>query len=181
MTHFYGDFQVPQVPGNVSMIADGTAYLNVDTQVLNVQAECFPANISNISLGPTGNFSFSASLSSSCRETYSGTLEAGSSAWLGTFAFADLSCVHDINSNAPSINNYTGGYSVAPVAFGFMANGTAASTAFCYGYQRVFNATVKFDLRLGAAVWPLENVTYISDHPLEQFVINGCVPTTFSS
>lgn len=181
MTRLHLYFQVPQVPGNVSLISDGAAYINVETQVLNVQAECHPAKISNVSLEPTGNLSFYASLSSTCSQRYTAIIFTNFTAWRGAFDFASFSCVHDISSTAPSTDNYTlsSFEPVAPVVFGFVANETAVSAAFCYGYQRAYNATVKFDLRLGTAVWPLVNLTYIPGHDLEQFTLNGYVPIDF--
>lgn len=180
MTRFYLNFQVPEVPENVSTISDGTAYINVNTQLLNIQVECIPSKISNITLGPTGNFSFSTSLSSTCRQTFSGTVRPNYSAWLGVFSQADPSCVRVINSSAPSIDQVTLRNGLAPVAIGFMANGTVASAAYCYGYQRVFNSTVQFDFRLGRMVPPLENAVYIPGHALEQYVLNGCARIVFS-
>lgn len=158
--------------------SDGSANVTVDTQVLNIHVQCVPATITPIKQGDNDTWTFGASLSQSCSETFSGQISGGFSGWLGVMAAADLSCVPLINSTAPSAAGLPAPQ--RPIAIGFSANGTAASAAFCYGYQKVFNATASYNLGTGRVNTQLTNVKYIANHPLEQYVMNGCVQISFA-
>lgn len=57
---------------------------------------------------------------------------------------------------------------------GFTANASVPSAAFCFAYQKVYNATVALDVRSRSIDKPA-NLKYIPDHPLESYVVSGCV------
>lgn len=154
--------------------SDGSANVTVDTQVLNIKIQCIPATtITPITQGDNGTWSFTAALSPDCSETFNGEVSGGFSAWIGVMGAANPACVPLINSTAPPAADLPA--TQRPLAVGFSANRTAASTVFCYGYQKVYNATASYNLGTGRVNTELKNLKYIANHLLEQYVLNGCV------
>lgn len=151
--------------------SDGSATVEMDLQVLNIHVACLPAtNVTPVTQGADNSYQFSASLSPSCIETFGGH-SFGYPYWSGSMGTAYPACIPLINSTAPPFVNLT--TPIAPISMGFSVNQTTASAVFCYGYQRVFNATATFDLRLRRVATKLSNLNYVAGHPLEQYVRNG--------
>ncbi|KAF8320307.1 hypothetical protein DL93DRAFT_2073853, partial [Clavulina sp. PMI_390] len=109
-------------------------------------------------------------LSSSCTTTFNGTVSTNFTSWQGLMAAADPSCINGINPNVSTptnlpVENY-------PFIIGFSANRTAASAAFCYATQDVWNGLVAFDY--GAkSIANITNLHQIQNHSIQGYAING--------
>lgn len=117
----------------------------------------------------SGNFTVTASLSSSCSQTITG-VSASDGLWHGVVGVADPSCITAINPAA----TYNGSLpqSKYPVAFGFHANGTQASTVFCYAFQYEKTGLATYNLTTNA-LNDVEEMVIVPSSPFQDFVYNG--------
>lgn len=149
--------------------------MTTETELLNIHVECAPAkNVTITSTSNTtsgGNFTVYGVLSPTCNTTFTGPL-INPTAWFGQAGVAVPSCITAINSSAPTVPTNLP-QDKWPVAFAFASNGTNASVAFCFGYQKVFNATVFFDFGANRVYTPSSNFVYVPDQDIEGYPITG--------
>ncbi|KAF8318775.1 hypothetical protein DL93DRAFT_2153686 [Clavulina sp. PMI_390] len=159
-------------PGNeVDISSNGTSFVFLETQAINMHVQCLPANISSLTAGSDGeSWSFVASLSSTCSETYNGTITSDFTSWLGVMADANPSCINTINPNVTVPSNLP--VTQNPISMGFIANRTSASAAFCYATQTVYTGLAGFDLVAGQLV-NITNLKPDQNNSLNGFAYNG--------
>ncbi|KAF8318773.1 hypothetical protein DL93DRAFT_345472 [Clavulina sp. PMI_390] len=149
--------------------SNGSTFIFLETEAIHVNVQCAPANVSGVTAGPGGAWSFSASLSPSCTENYNGTIIANST-WLGVMGDANPSCISSINPNVSVPGNLSAAQD--PIGIGFTINQTIASAAFCFATQTVFNGLAAFNYGTQRLV-NITNLQAIPNHPLNGFAFSG--------
>lgn len=145
--------------------------LQIQTQLVKFTLDCAPANQTTIT-NPSGDtLVATTSLGSSCVANFTGFVGDEFDSWTAVAITADMSCIPAINSSAPKVTDDDEG--LKPIAFGFFANRTLSSGAFCYSYQEVYNATVEYDIK-EEKLASISNLQYVPSD-LEGFSQNGCV------
>ncbi|KAF8318774.1 hypothetical protein DL93DRAFT_2153685 [Clavulina sp. PMI_390] len=150
--------------------SSGTSSLFYETEAIHVQVQCASATVSGLTAGAAGAYAFNATLSPNCWENFTGTLPTDFTSWFGFMGDASPSCINAINPNISVPTNLTAQQD--PVAISFIANRTAASSAFCFATQAVFSALAEYDIG-GNRLGQLTNLKLVANHPINGFTANG--------
>ncbi|KAF8319046.1 hypothetical protein DL93DRAFT_2164744 [Clavulina sp. PMI_390] len=157
-------------PG-VSTASNGSSLVYFNTQAINMQVQCVPAKISDLTASSTNDsWAFDASLSDDCLDHFRGTADSLATYWIGVLAWADPPCINVINPAVSVPANLS--INQQPMAIGFIANRTVASGAFCYATQTVYDSMAIFDL-VGGQLANVTNLQEVQDHPVNGFAYNG--------
>ncbi|KAF8289577.1 hypothetical protein DL93DRAFT_1142649 [Clavulina sp. PMI_390] len=170
--HVLPNTSIQPAPG-VSTASNGTSLIHFNTQAINMQVQCVPAKISNLTASSTNtSWAFDTSLASNCSNSFTGFADADATYWIGTMGGASTPCIGSINPEITFPANIS--INQRPMVVGFIANRTIASAVYCYATQTVFDSVATFDL-VGGQLASVTDLREVKDHPVNGFAYNGYV------